>query len=230
MFEGGRVDYFREYWRLYIQHESLVSDIEQTAHSNHKTLKKIYNLEDYYEHNLVPQLLTYPHKFVHRLRQQQILKQQQQQKLLQQQKQQQEVPVKSESSEQSHQSLPVIGKERACKRKKHMRRTAAEIEREFIVRFLIFIIKCPYNECGKFYGSEGSLNLHIKIKHNGGNKTERERLAVRFSLSPLLESAGLGLHQRHYQQRTRSPGPQLAAGVASESSQESRTRAAGVRS
>ena len=27
------------------------------------------------------------------------------------------------------------------------------------------------------YGSEGSLNLHIKIKHNGGNKTDRERLA-----------------------------------------------------
>jgi hypothetical protein len=50
-----------------------------------------------------------------------------------------------------------------------MRRTAAEIEREFI---------CPYPECGKLYGSEGSLNLHIKIKHNGGNKTEREKMAV----------------------------------------------------
>jgi hypothetical protein len=50
-----------------------------------------------------------------------------------------------------------------------MRRTAAEIEREYI---------CPYPECGKLYGSEGSLNLHIKIKHNGGNKTEREKMAV----------------------------------------------------
>lgn len=39
-------------------------------------------------------------------------------------------------------------------------------------------MQCPYAECGKFYGSEGSLNLHIKIKHNGGNKTEREKLAV----------------------------------------------------
>lgn len=204
MFEGGRVDYFREYWRLYIQHESLVSDIEQTAHSNHKTLKKIYNLEDYYEHNLVPQLLTYPHKFVHRLRQQQILKQQQQQKLLQQQKQQQEVPVKSESSEQSHQSLPVIGKERACKRKKHMRRTAAEIEREFI---------CPYNECGKFYGSEGSLNLHIKIKHNGGNKTERERLAkalvlayINGTISKELEALDLNLPPGSLQKAVKKAG------------------------
>ena len=53
-------------------------------------------------------------------------------------------------------------------RKKHMRRTNKEIDKNFI---------CPYNSCGKVYGSEGSLNLHIKIKHNGGNKTDRERLA-----------------------------------------------------
>lgn len=54
-------------------------------------------------------------------------------------------------------------------RKKHMRRTAKEINRNFI---------CPYDGCGKVYGSEGSLNLHIKIKHNGGNKTDREKLAM----------------------------------------------------
>ena len=36
---------------------------------------------------------------------------------------------------------------------------------------------CPYPNCKKFYGSEGSLNLHIKIKHNGGNKTDREKIA-----------------------------------------------------
>ncbi len=39
-------------------------------------------------------------------------------------------------------------------------------------------LQCPYADCGKIYGSEGSLNLHIKIKHNGGNKTEREKTAV----------------------------------------------------
>lgn len=53
-------------------------------------------------------------------------------------------------------------------RKKHVRRTAKEIERSFV---------CPYSTCSKVYGSEGSLNLHIKIKHNGGNKTDREKLA-----------------------------------------------------
>ena len=53
-------------------------------------------------------------------------------------------------------------------RKKHNRRTAKEINRQYI---------CPYKNCQKVYGSEGSLNLHIKIKHNGGNKTDREKLA-----------------------------------------------------
>lgn len=77
---------------------------------------------------------------------------------------------KSNSNSQSQLHVGPNGKvDKSHKRKKHMRRTAAEIEREFI---------CPYPECGKLYGSEGSLNLHIKIKHNGGNKTEREKMAV----------------------------------------------------
>lgn len=53
-------------------------------------------------------------------------------------------------------------------RKKHNRRCANNIERKFT---------CPYTKCDKYYGSEGSLNLHIKIKHNGGNKTDREKIA-----------------------------------------------------
>lgn len=53
-------------------------------------------------------------------------------------------------------------------RKKHNRRCAHDIERKFT---------CPYQKCDKYYGSEGSLNLHIKIKHNGGNKTDREKIA-----------------------------------------------------
>ena len=31
--------------------------------------------------------------------------------------------------------------------------------------------KCPYIECDRIYGSDISLNLHIKLKHNGLNKT-----------------------------------------------------------
>lgn len=48
------------------------------AKQNYKDLKKIYNLEDYYEHHLIPQIMTYPHKFVQRVRQNQLAKLQQQ--------------------------------------------------------------------------------------------------------------------------------------------------------
>ena len=41
-------------------------------------------------------------------------------------------------------------------RKKRFRRTAGEIERHY---------RCPVETCQKSYGSEGSLNQHIKLKH-----------------------------------------------------------------
>jgi hypothetical protein len=49
-----------------------------------------------------------------------------------------------------------------------LRRCANEIAKTY---------KCPYAGCEKFYGSEGSLNLHMKLKHNAGSKTEREKAA-----------------------------------------------------
>lgn len=57
----------------------------------------------------------------------------------------------------------------SCRRKKHNRRSALEIDKSF---------NCPYHNCDKQFGSDGSLNLHIKIKHNGGTKTEREKMAT----------------------------------------------------
>ena len=59
-------------------------------------------------------------------------------------------------------------KEMPSKPKKN-RRTSAQIDKRF---------KCPYNGCQKAYGCDVSMNLHIKLKHNGGNKTEREGIAV----------------------------------------------------
>ena len=54
-------------------------------------------------------------------------------------------------------------------RPKKKRRTSAEINK---------IYKCLYPNCSKSYGCDVAVNLHIKLKHNGGNKTEREELAV----------------------------------------------------
>ena len=65
-------------------------------------------------------------------------------------------------------------KRKSSKTKK--RRKAEEIEK------LHF---CPYTGCSKLYGSDVSLNLHIKIKHNGGNKTQRDKLAKAFFLAKL---------------------------------------------
>lgn len=53
--------------------------------------------------------------------------------------------------------------------KKKTRRLAIDIDKKH---------RCPYDNCYKLYGSNVSLNLHIKLKHNGGNKTDREKLAV----------------------------------------------------
>lgn len=55
------------------------------------------------------------------------------------------------------------------KNRKKNRRLAAQIEKSF---------ECPYERCYRVYGSDVSLNLHIKLKHSGGNKTDREKLAV----------------------------------------------------
>jgi regulator of replication initiation timing len=41
-------------------------------------------------------------------------------------------------------------------RKKRFRRTADEIERHY---------RCPIDTCQRSYGSEGSLNQHLKLKH-----------------------------------------------------------------
>jgi len=53
-------------------------------------------------------------------------------------------------------------------RKRHVRRCANEISKS---------LSCPYKSCEKTYGCEGSLNLHIKVKHCGGTKTERDKYA-----------------------------------------------------
>ena len=59
-----------------------------------------------------------------------------------------------------HQQIPpnnneLSGQNGDDKRKRH-RRTATEIQRHY---------KCPVEGCHKSYGSEGSMNQHMKLKH-----------------------------------------------------------------
>lgn len=58
-----------------------------------------------------------------------------------------------------------------------MRRTSDLIDKKFI---------CPFEKCGKDYGTDVSLNLHMKIKHNSGTKTQRENLAKSVCLAELM--------------------------------------------
>ena len=48
------------------------------------------------------------------------------------------------------------------KSKKKIRRTSDMIEKSYM---------CPFDRCLKSYGSDVSLNLHMKLKHNSGTKT-----------------------------------------------------------
>jgi hypothetical protein len=45
------------------------------------------------------------------------------------------------------------------------------------------IFQCPFERCSRNYGSDVSLNLHMKLKHNSGTKTERENLAKEICLA-----------------------------------------------
>ncbi len=50
------------------------------------------------------------------------------------------------------------------KSKKKIRRTSDMILKAY---------DCPFDKCSRTYGSDVSLNLHMKLKHNSGTKTER---------------------------------------------------------
>jgi hypothetical protein len=51
---SSETDYFKEYWKLYLLNENLTNELAIAAKQNYKEIKKIYNLEDYYEHSLIP--------------------------------------------------------------------------------------------------------------------------------------------------------------------------------
>lgn len=47
----------------------MLNDIQETANENYSSLKRIYNLEDYYEHNLLPKMLSFPRQYISRIEQ-----------------------------------------------------------------------------------------------------------------------------------------------------------------
>jgi hypothetical protein len=62
---------------------------------------------------------------------------------------------------------PQMSKHESQMRKKHVRRCAKELKKDF---------PCLYN-CGKEYATDAARNMHMREKHNEVTKTERDRKA-----------------------------------------------------
>jgi len=104
----------------------------------------------------------------------------------QQQRQQQQNVVKSRTSSKKRKAAEKHSSdEDEDDTKKRHRRTALQIERKF---------RCEIPSCGKAYGSEGALKMHVRLKHSdsiatkSNNQTNEEVAAKAFS-SPASTSS-----------------------------------------
>ena len=50
--------YYKEYFKLFLQNENLVADIDQIANDNFKLDRRILYIKDFYDNTLVPQIMT----------------------------------------------------------------------------------------------------------------------------------------------------------------------------
>ena len=62
------MDYYKEFYKLYLQNENLLADIDMTANENYKMQRKQLYIMDFYDCTLIPQIMTQPHKFLHRIK------------------------------------------------------------------------------------------------------------------------------------------------------------------
>ena len=53
-------NYYRQVWKFYLDNEQLIKEVQDVASENLKSLKRIYNIENYYETSLLPKLLSFP--------------------------------------------------------------------------------------------------------------------------------------------------------------------------
>ena len=56
----NKTNYYRQAWRFFLDNEQLLKEVQDTASDNLKALKRIYNIENYYENSLLPKMLTFP--------------------------------------------------------------------------------------------------------------------------------------------------------------------------
>ena len=61
-------NYYRHMWKFYLDNEQLLKEVQDTASENLKALKRIYNIENYYETSLLPKLLSFPKQYLNRIK------------------------------------------------------------------------------------------------------------------------------------------------------------------
>jgi len=49
-----RIDYYKEYFKIYLQNENLIADIDQIANETNRMDRKILSITDFYENTLIP--------------------------------------------------------------------------------------------------------------------------------------------------------------------------------
>ena len=62
-------NYYSLFWRSYLKNEQMLNEIQELGSENSKSLNAIYNLEDFYENNLLPKMLSFPHQYLNRIAQ-----------------------------------------------------------------------------------------------------------------------------------------------------------------
>ena len=66
LFENNQ-DYFNKFWTGFCDNEKILNEIQDVSLENQRSLNQIYNLEDFYENNLLPKMLAFPHQYVTRV-------------------------------------------------------------------------------------------------------------------------------------------------------------------
>jgi len=61
-------NYYRQVFKFYLDTEPLLKEVQDTASENLKALKRIYNIENYYETSLLPKLLSFPKQYLNRIK------------------------------------------------------------------------------------------------------------------------------------------------------------------
>lgn len=59
------MDYFREFYKMYIENENLLADVDISGSENHQMERRIHSISDFYDSTLIPLMKTEPHKLIH---------------------------------------------------------------------------------------------------------------------------------------------------------------------